>query len=355
MSNILLSEKNKELLWNILFNNNVFTNIPNSNFNNVKSIFESNIQKAINSNKEILSTNNNKISSNDYKNIITQINKLILQNSMNDIINYKKTLLISNNTKDDYINERNLAFEKEFLEKKESFTNLMSKKNPESIDFSDSKDEPLENNKMNELLEKMQKERNNDLPIINNIISPKSEPIDIKITNISNNFEEIDAINNSQNIEEINLNNFDEPIMKNESSEIDNLNSENLEKTKISNIEELLFSFSNDDDNNRGNILNNNTKNYLKESKDNFFENTNEDKFIENTNEDKFHDVKLHDLNYYKKRTSKINYKDIDKAVSHEYEMEFKININNKFDFLTGQIDKILNNQKKIMEKLNIK
>ena len=57
---------------------------------------------------------------------------------------------------------------------------------------------------MNELLEKIQKERNNDLPIVNNIISPK-EPIDIKITNISNNFEEINAINNSQNIEEINL------------------------------------------------------------------------------------------------------------------------------------------------------
>ena len=62
---------------------------------------------------------------------------------MNDIMNYKKTLLISNNTKEDYKNEKNKIFEKEYLEKKESFTNLMSKKNPESIDFSDSKDEPL--------------------------------------------------------------------------------------------------------------------------------------------------------------------------------------------------------------------
>ena len=348
MSNILLSEKNKELLWNILYNNQAFTNIPDSKFNNIKSIFESNIEKAINSNKEILSTNNKNVSSNDYKNIITQINKLILQNSMNDIVNYKKTLLISNNTKENYKNEKNIAFEKEYLEKKESFTNLMSKKNPESIDFSDSKDEALENNKMNELLEKMQKERNNDLPIINNIISPKSEPIDIQITNISNNFEKIDAINNSQNIEEINLNNFDEPITKSESSEIKNLNNEKIEKTKISNIEELLFSFSNDDDN-RGNLLNSN----LEKSKDKLFEES-KDKFVENNNEDKFKDNKLYDLNYYKKRTSKINYKDIDKAVSHEYEMEFKININNKFDFLTGQIEKILNNQKKIMEKLNI-
>ena len=191
----------------------------------------------------------------------------------------------------------------------------------------------------------MQKERNNDLPIINNIISPKSEPIDIKITNISNNFEEIDAINNSQNIEEINLNKFDEPNINNESSKIDNLNNEKIEKTKISNIEELLFSFSTDDDNNSENILNNNTKNNLEEFKD---------KFVENNNEDKFQDNKLHDLNYYRKRNSKINFKDIDKAVSHEYEMEFKMNINNKFYFLTKQIEKILYNQEKIMEKLNM-
>ena len=51
--------------------------------------------------------------------------------------------------------------------------------------------------------------------------------------------EEIDLINNSQNIEEINLNKFDEPIIKNESSEINNLNSENLEKTKIFKIIKL--------------------------------------------------------------------------------------------------------------------
>lgn len=36
MSNILLSEQNKELLWNILSNNKAFVNIPESKFSNVK-------------------------------------------------------------------------------------------------------------------------------------------------------------------------------------------------------------------------------------------------------------------------------------------------------------------------------
>ena len=50
--------------------------------------------------------------------------------------------------KKNYKNEKLETFQKEFLEKKESFDNLMLENKPESIDFSDSKDEPLENNKI---------------------------------------------------------------------------------------------------------------------------------------------------------------------------------------------------------------
>ena len=35
-----MSNINKELLWNILYNNNVFNNIPNSNLDAIKNIFE---------------------------------------------------------------------------------------------------------------------------------------------------------------------------------------------------------------------------------------------------------------------------------------------------------------------------
>ena len=75
MSNILLSEQNKELLWNILSSNKVFVNIPESKFSNIKTIFESNITKIFNENKEIFTSN---YKTGDSKNIVMQLNKIIL-------------------------------------------------------------------------------------------------------------------------------------------------------------------------------------------------------------------------------------------------------------------------------------
>ena len=46
-----------------------------------------------------------------------------------------------------------------------SFSNLITKKVPDEIDFRDTKDVPLENNSKNELLERIQRERANDLPL----------------------------------------------------------------------------------------------------------------------------------------------------------------------------------------------
>ena len=69
MSNILLSAENKELLWNILYNNNAFKNIPDSKFDVIKSIFESNIIKSLQKNQDIISNKD-----------IIRLNKVILQN-----------------------------------------------------------------------------------------------------------------------------------------------------------------------------------------------------------------------------------------------------------------------------------
>ena len=40
----ITNTQNKELLWNVLSNNNVFNNIPENNFHNVKNIFEDTIK-----------------------------------------------------------------------------------------------------------------------------------------------------------------------------------------------------------------------------------------------------------------------------------------------------------------------
>ena len=223
MSNILLSEQNKELLWNILSNNKAFVNIPESKFSNVKAIFESAITKTFNENKEIIIAN---YKTGDSKNIIMQLNKTILQNIMLDINNFKKSLLTPVDIKDIFKNEKSEEFEKELLEKKVSFTNLITKKVPEAIDFSETKDTPLENNSMNELLERIQRERDNDVPL-------------------------------PQKLEVIDLNKFDAPLplllpltSEENASMLEN-EKENIaiNKTKILNIEDLINGLTSDTNN----------------------------------------------------------------------------------------------------------
>jgi hypothetical protein len=269
MSNILLSEQNKELLWNILSNNKAFVNIPESKFSNVKAIFESNITKTFNENKEIFITN---YKTGDSKNIVMQLNKIILQNIMLDINNFKKSLLTPLDIKDIFKNEKSEEFEKELLEKKVSFTNLITKKVPEAIDFSETKDTPLENNSMNELLERIQRERNNDVPI----------PIPNKL-------------------EVVDLNKFDTPLINEENVNRVEKEDENIitKKTKILNIEDLITGLSTTTENTR--------------------ENSNLKKFITNENNNEFNlnlNIKLDFLN-----------KQIEKVLSNQKLIMAKLSI----------------------------
>ena len=292
MSNILLSEQNKELLWNILSNNKAFVNIPESKFSNVKAIFESNITKTFNENKEIFITN---YKTGDSKNIIMQLNKTVLQNIMLDINAFKKSLLTPVDIKEIYKNEKSEEFDKELLGKKVAFTNFITKKVPEAIDFSETKDSPLENNSMNELLERIQRERNIDVPI------------PIPIININ-------SIINPNKLELVDLNKFDAslplPLINEETTNMLEKEEENIatNKSKILNIEDLINSFSS--------ITTENTRELTKE---NIKENNITKKFIANEN------------------NSEVN-----------------LNVNIKLDFLNKQLEKVLSNQKLIMTKLSI-
>jgi hypothetical protein len=141
-----------------------------------------------------------------------QLNKIILQNIMLDINNFKKSLLTPIDIKDIYKNEKSEEFEKEFLQKKVSFSNLITKKVPDEIDFRDAKDVPLENNSMNELLERIQKERANDVSLVQ-----KLEVVDL------NKLDTMPLINE----EDVNIL---------EKEHVNNANN----KTKILNIEDLI-------------------------------------------------------------------------------------------------------------------
>jgi len=296
MSNILLSEQNKELLWNILSSNRAFVNIPESKFSNVKAIFESNITKTFNENKEIFVSN---YKTGDSKNIVMQLNKIILQNIMLDINSFKKSLLKPLDIKDIYKNEKSEEFEKELLEKKVSFSNLITKKVPDAIDFSETKDSPLENDSMNELLERIQRERNNDVPV----------PVPVSSIGIQNININTNTNTNQNQLELVDLDKFDAPLplINEENTNMLEKEISFTNKTKILNMEDLINSFSNTPENTRE-LSRENTK----------------------------------DTNIIKKFTT------------YENNSEFNLNLNIKLDFLTKQIEKVLYNQKLIMTKLNM-
>jgi hypothetical protein len=300
MSNILLSEQNKELLWNILSSNKAFVNIPESKFSNVKAIFESNITKTFNENKEIFISN---YKTGDSKNIVMQLNKIILQNIMLDINSLKKSLLKPLDIKDIYKNEKSEEFEKELLEKKVSFSNLITKKIPEAIDFSETKDSPLENDSMNELLERIQRERNNDVPVPVPVSSIGIQNININ-TNTNTNTNPNTNTNQNQ-LELVDLDKFDAPLplINEENTNMLEKEISFTNKTKILNMEDLINSFSTTTENTR-------------------------ELTRENSNLKKF--------------------------VANENNSELNLNLNIKLDFLNKQMEKVLHNQKLIMTKLSI-
>ena len=209
--NFVTSKENKELLWNVLYNNKVFNNIPETNFNNVQILFEKTIIKSLDENREIFNENNS-----DPKNSIITINKIILQNIVTAITNYKKSLLTPIEIKETLKLEKLEEFDKELSAKKVSFNDLITLKKPEVIDFSDIKeDDPLTTNNMNELLERIQKERAINFPPLASV-----EVVDLSEDNLIK--EEVSQFNVNNSLKNISTNNIDYELH----NKIDNLSSQ---------------------------------------------------------------------------------------------------------------------------------
>ena len=139
---ILLSNKNKEILWNVLYNNKFFNEIDEKHKNNIISIIDNCIENFY---------NNLKI---DEINII-EANKLIIKDVITKITKLKKNPIIN---------------DIEII--KNDFDSFAPKK-PEEINFTDElKDETIDDTDLNEILNKMINERDNDEKKIfgNNII-----------------------------------------------------------------------------------------------------------------------------------------------------------------------------------------
>lgn len=219
MANILLGEQNKELLWNILYSNKTFESIPQSKFNNVKTIFENAIIKVVNSNLEMLESTTN---INTIKTLVTQLNKVILQNIIVDIANFSQLLLTATNVKENFKTNTLETFEKQYKEKQVSFNEFMTKIEPPQVNFEAIKEDTLETSELDKLLENIQKERLKDIK------SPIQEPI----------IQKSQKLEQSVNIELVNLNDFEKELFTEKIAQ----DPSTINKKKIVTIEELLNS-----------------------------------------------------------------------------------------------------------------
>tara|TARA_B110000305_G_C19417529_1_gene628863 strand:+ start:332 stop:1102 length:771 start_codon:yes stop_codon:yes gene_type:complete len=141
----ILSKKNKEFLWNILYEKQIFNGIPNDKLDKVKNLFEYTIVN---------------ISENTKNKEIIEINKEILRTLNTEIQSLKHNLLESKNTKDEFKDEKIEVFDKNLENHKSSLNKLINPDKPKEIDFADNIDKPIDNIEMNKILEEMQKERN---------------------------------------------------------------------------------------------------------------------------------------------------------------------------------------------------
>ena len=286
----LLKSENKEFLWNVLYKNNVFNAIPNSKTPEIKSLFEETINNSI----DFINQNNLQ------NNNLLELNKIIVKNLNSNIIAYKSQMLSPIDSKDIYKKTKFDGLQEEFNRQKESMNNTLNADKPNTIDFSDKNDEPIENNVMLLKLQEMEKERNINLNTNSNSNSNSNSNEQVKLK-----------------IEEL------EPISES-----------NVPKIKISNIEDLLEAGLNSNLNIE-NLDSNNETNTLKE-----------EIYKQNYEESR--------KNYFQKRDSRINITNIDEVLKQETTTEFIANNNNKTDSLYNMLTTILNNQKLIMEKLEI-
>jgi len=243
MANILLGEQNKELLWSILYSNKTFETIPQSKFNNVKTIFENAIIKVVNSNLEMLESTTN------IKAVVTQLNKVILQNIIVDIANFNQLLLTSTNPKTNFKTATLETFEKQYKEKQVSFNEFMTKIEPPQVNFESIKEDTLETSELDKLLENIQKERLKDIktPIQELVIkkpeksekSEKSEMLEmLEMLDKSEKLEKSEKSEKSEkpiNIELVNLNDFEKELFTETP-----IQDPPISKKKIVTIEDLL-------------------------------------------------------------------------------------------------------------------
>lgn len=179
----------KKNLWDECIQRKIFNNIPQSEFDNIKKMFEDNVE---NYKMQILQDNN-----------LNSVTQVLLERIGKD------AELLKNVTNQQIKNSKKDLFETALKEKQNEYNSLISKPVLETPDFSDgSKDEPLDNDNLESLIQQHMKER--DLAI--NITPKNVQTVDKDENNIAeNNIAE----NNTEKNQIVMTNQFSEDINNN--------------------------------------------------------------------------------------------------------------------------------------------
>lgn len=138
----------KKKLWDVCSQEKVFENLENSGFEEVKSIFEVNVE---NYKSHILQTNGN-----------DEIVKILVSNIKKQIENIKTK---KGETREDILNFKKEQFDAELEKKQNEFRSLINDKKPETVDFSDdTQDTPLEADNLEALIKEQLKDRELHIP-----------------------------------------------------------------------------------------------------------------------------------------------------------------------------------------------
>lgn len=182
--NTFTSNDNKGLLWEMMMSNNMFDGVADDNFQNVKMMFENVIMRI---GGEI---QDETVMSRDR---LLSLNKMAILEIRTNLDIFKKR-----NNEVTFNNEKAVVFDRNLESAKSDFMETIAIKRPAEPEFTDKMDTPIEN--MNELLERLEREREQLLPLSNpsssiqeNGVKPKSliiEDLDSKLdlnTNIDQN------------------------------------------------------------------------------------------------------------------------------------------------------------------------
>ena len=146
--NSFTSNENKGLLWEMMMSNNMFDGVGDENFQNVKTMFENVIMRIGGEIQDETAMTRDRLLS---------LNKTAILEIRTNLDIFKKR-----NNEDTFTNEKAIIFNKNLDNAKTDFMETIALKRPVEPEFTDKMDTPIEN--MNELLERLEREREQLLP-----------------------------------------------------------------------------------------------------------------------------------------------------------------------------------------------